>query len=141
MEINLQQIIRASQVARVVKKSESCLVLSDSLQLHGLYSPWNSPGQNTGVGSCSILQGIFPTQGLNPGLRHCRRIHQLSHQGDPVPFLGREDPLETGQMTHASILGFPGGSDGEESTCNAGDLGWEDPLEGWERTHLPKQEP
>ena len=35
---------------------------------HGLYSPWNSPGQNTGVGSCSRLQGIFPTQGLKPGL-------------------------------------------------------------------------
>ena len=41
--------------------------MSDSLQTHGLYSPWNSPGQNTGVGSLSLLQGIFPTQGLNPG--------------------------------------------------------------------------
>ena len=45
------------------------LIVSDSLQLHGLYSPWNSPGQNTGVGSGPLLQGIFPTQGLNPGLR------------------------------------------------------------------------
>ena len=36
--------------------------MSDSLQPHGLYSPWNSPGQNTGVGSYSLLQGIFPTQ-------------------------------------------------------------------------------
>ena len=43
-------------------ESESCLVMSNSLWPHGLYSPWNSPGQNTGVGSCSILQGIFPTQ-------------------------------------------------------------------------------
>ena len=41
---------------------------------HGLYSPWNSPGQNTGVGSLSFLQGIFPTQGSNPGLPHSRRI-------------------------------------------------------------------
>ena len=41
--------------------------MSDSLQPHGLYSPWNSPGQNTGVGSLSLLQGIFPSQGLNPG--------------------------------------------------------------------------
>ena len=50
---------------------------------HGLYSPWNSPGQNTGVGSLS-LQGIFPTQGSNPGLPHCRRIlYQLSHEGNP----------------------------------------------------------
>ena len=56
--------------------------MSDYLQPHGLYSPWNSPGQNTGVGSLSFLQGIFQTQGLNPGLSHCRWIHyQLSHQG------------------------------------------------------------
>ena len=46
--------------------------------------PWNSPGQNTGVGSLSLLQGIFPTQGLNPGRPHCRQIlYQLSHQGSP----------------------------------------------------------
>ena len=36
------------------------------------YSPWNSPGQNTGVGSLSLPQGIFPNQGLKPGLLHCR---------------------------------------------------------------------
>ena len=58
--------------------------MSDSLQPHGLYSPWNSPGQNTGVGSLSILQGIFPTQEWNPGLLHCRRIlYQLSLKGSP----------------------------------------------------------
>ena len=62
--------------------SESCSVVFDSLRPHGLYSPWNSPGQNTGVGSLSLLQEMFPTQGWNPGLPHCRRIlHQLSHQG------------------------------------------------------------
>ena len=49
-------------------------VVSISLQPHGLYSPRNSPGQNTGVGSLSLLQGIFPTQGSNPGLPHCRRF-------------------------------------------------------------------
>ena len=71
-------------VNRNLKWSESCLVVSDSLQPHGLYSPWNSPGQNTGVGSLSLLQGIFPTQGLNPGLPHCRQIlYQLSHKGSP----------------------------------------------------------
>ena len=42
--------------------------MSDSLQPHELYGPWNSPGQNTGVDSCYLLQGIFPTQGSNPGL-------------------------------------------------------------------------
>ena len=45
---------------------------------------WDSPGQNTGVGSLSLLQGIFPTQGSNPGPPHCRRIlYQLSHQVSP----------------------------------------------------------
>ena len=51
---------------------------------HGLYSPWNSPGQNTGVGSLSLLRGLFPTQGWNPGLPYCRQIlYQLSHKGSP----------------------------------------------------------
>ena len=59
-------------------------VVSDSLRPRGLYSPWNAPGQNSGVGSLSLLQGIFPTQGRNPGLLHCRRIlYQLSHKGSP----------------------------------------------------------
>ena len=47
----------------------------------GLYSPWNSPGQKDGVASLSLLQGIFPTQGLNWGLPHCRQIlYQVSHK-------------------------------------------------------------
>ena len=46
--------------------SESCSVMSNPLWLHGLYSPWNSPGQNTGVGSPSLLQGIFPNPGIEP---------------------------------------------------------------------------
>ena len=105
-------------------KSESGSGMSDSLQPHGLYSPWNSPGQNTGVdnfsltpedlpntgikprslalqadslpaepqgkpknagvGSLSLLQRIFPTQGSNQGLLHCRQIlYYLSYQGSP----------------------------------------------------------
>ena len=63
-------------------ESESCSVVSEFLRPHGLYSPWNSPGQNTGVGSLFLLQAIFPTWGLNPGLLHCRQIlYQLSHKG------------------------------------------------------------
>ena len=59
-------------------------VVSNSLRPHGLYSPQNSPDQNTGVGSLSLLQGIFPTQGSKPGLPYCRQIlYQLSHQGSP----------------------------------------------------------
>ena len=49
------------------------------------YSPWISPGQNTGEGSLFLLQEIFPTQRLNPGFPHCWQIlYQLSHQGSPI---------------------------------------------------------
>ena len=59
-------------------------VMSNSLRPHGLNSPWNFPGQNTGIGSHSLLQRIFQTQELNLGLMHCRRIlYQLSNQGSP----------------------------------------------------------
>ena len=69
----------------VLNESECCSVMSDSLRPHGLYSPWNSPGKNTGVGRLSVLQGIFPTQGSNPGLQHCRWILcHLSHKGSPM---------------------------------------------------------
>ena len=65
-------------------ESETRSTVLDSLQPHELYSPWNSPGQNTEVGSLSLLQGILPIQGLKPGLPHCRRIlYQLSHKGSP----------------------------------------------------------
>ena len=58
--------------------------MSDSLRPHGLYSPWNSPGQNIGVGSLFLLQEIFQSQGSNPGLLYCKQIlHQLSHKESP----------------------------------------------------------
>ena len=74
--------------------------VSDSLQPHRLYSPRNSPGQNAGVGRLSFLQGVFPTQGPNPGLLHSRWIpYQLSHKGSPrilewvaYPFSSRSSP-------------------------------------------------
>ena len=80
-------------------KSERRSVVSDSSRPHGLYSPWNSPGQNTGVSSLSLLQGIFWALGLNPGLPHCGRIlYQLSHRGSLKDNLGSSsiwtrDPL------------------------------------------------
>ena len=127
----------------LMKESESRLVQSNSLQPHELYSPWNSPGQNTGVGSLSLsressqptsptlqadslpaepqekpknsgmgslslLQGIFPTQGSNPGLPHCRCIlYQLSHHGsliyshgegngNPCLYSCLENPMDAG---------------------------------------------
>ena len=76
-------------------ESEICSVLSDCLWPQELYSPWNSPGQNTGVGSFSFLQGIFPTQGLNSDLRRCRQIlYQLSHKGSPKMIIKHHNEIE-----------------------------------------------
>ena len=70
---------RHSRVKSEVKVAQSCLTLCDPIDC-----PWNSPGQNTGVGSLSLLRGIFPIQELNSGLSHCKWIlHQLSHHGNP----------------------------------------------------------
>ena len=53
----------------------------DSLWPHGLCSPWNFPGQNTGLHSLPLLQGVLPTQGSNPGLLHYRQIlYRLIHK-------------------------------------------------------------
>ena len=64
-----------------VRVTQSCPTRSDPMDC----SPWNPPGQNIGVGSLSLLQGIFPTlQRSNPGLPHCRKIlYQLSHKRSP----------------------------------------------------------
>ena len=78
--------------------------MSDSLWPHGLLSPWNSPGQNTEVDSLSLLQGIFPSQGSNPGLPHCRQIlYQLSRwQPTRVP-----SPWDSPGQDHWNGLPFP----------------------------------
>ena len=92
----------------LTEPGESHSVMSDSLRPRGLHSPWNSPGQNTGMGSC--LQGIFPTQWSNPGLPHCRWIlYQLSHKWSsrilewiPYPFFsGSSQP---GNWTRVSCI-------------------------------------
>ena len=81
LQPNLTDVRTVFDLVHPYTESESCSVVSHSLGPHGLYSPWNSPGQNTGVGSLSLPQGIFPTQGVNPGLPHCRRIlYPLSHR-------------------------------------------------------------
>ena len=61
-------------VFRIDSENESHSVVSNSLQPHRLYSPWNSPGQNAGVGSRSLLQEIFPTQEENQGLPYCKQF-------------------------------------------------------------------
>ena len=74
----------------VMGESESRSVMSDSLRSHGLYSPWASPGQNTGVSNLSFLQGIFPTQGLNP------RFRPSTLQADSIPAEPQGKPKNTG---------------------------------------------
>ena len=78
--------------------------MSDFLQPHGLQSarflcPWDLPGKNTGVGSHFLLQGIFPTQGLNPDL-----LHLLQSRRFWVQLQSQEDPLEKEMANHLSIL-------------------------------------
>ena len=91
----------------IESESESHSVVSDSFRPHGLYRPWNSPGQNTGVGSLSLLQGIFPTQGLNPGLLPCRWIlYQLSHQGSPRILEWVAYPFSSGSWVSCFAGGF-----------------------------------
>ena len=78
------------QKSQPLKAFDTRSVMSSSLGPHGLWPtrllcPWNSLGKNTGVGCYSLLQGIFPTQGLNLGFQHCRQsLYQLSHQGSPL---------------------------------------------------------
>ena len=87
-----------------------CSVLSDSLWPRGLQParllrPWDSPGKNTGVGCHSLLQGIFPTQGLIPGLLHCRWIlYHLSHQGSPAHPIFSPDLVHRLLHIHSSSL-------------------------------------
>ena len=86
-------------------KSESHSVMPNSLRPHGLYSPWNSPGQNTGVGSLSLLQQIFSTQESNWGVLHRRGIlYQLSYQGSPIK--DRVDFNNTANRLICVVLSF-----------------------------------
>ena len=83
----LVTILLSKTNVKVVSFAQSCPILYDPMD----YSPpgfsvhGDSPGKNTEVGSHSLLQGIFPTQGSNLGLLHCRRVlYCLSHQGSPL---------------------------------------------------------
>ena len=78
--LTLKRLVKSEKVKVLVT------VVSDSFRPHGLQPtrllcPWDSPGKNMAVGSHILLQGIFPTQGSNPGLLGCRQIfYHLSHQ-------------------------------------------------------------
>ena len=81
--------------------------MSSFLRPKGLYSQWNSPGQNTGVDSLSLLQGTFPTQESNRGVLHCRRIlYQLSSQGSPVGTKVMSPPMGVGQWEPLWLLSW-----------------------------------
>ena len=82
-------------------ESESSSLISSPLQPNGLYSPWNSPGQNTEVGSLSLLQGIFLTQGLNPGLT---TLQTDSLPAEPLSFTFIEKVF--GEMHFTLITSF-----------------------------------
>ena len=89
-------------------ESDSRSVLSDSLRPHGLHSSWNTPGQNTGMDSCSLLQGIFLTQESNRGLLHCRWIlYQLSYQGSLDNMLKSSDITLLTKVCIAKAMVFP----------------------------------
>ena len=111
-------MVRVSK--RKIAAATNC---KQSLHPRGLYSPWDSPGQNTGVGSHSLLQQVFPTQGSNPGLLLCRWIlYQLSHEGSttilewvaypfpvdlPDPGIKRGSPALQVDSLPAELLGKP----------------------------------
>ena len=73
---------------------------------HELYSPWNSPAQNTGVESLSLTPGHLPKPGLNPGLPHCRWIfNQLSHKGSPRILEWVAYPFSSGSSQPRNLTG------------------------------------
>ena len=89
-------------VFNITVKSVSYSVVLDSLRPNGLWPAkllclWISPGKNIGIGCLFLLQGIFPTQGSNPGLPHCRRIlYQMSHKGSPRILVWVAYPFSSG---------------------------------------------
>ena len=107
----------------------SCSVMSSSLRPHGLQParplrPWDFLGKNTGEGCHFLLQGIFPTQGSNLHL-----LRPLHWQAGSLPLSHWEAHVDCTlrillwrqHRGRSQIPGFPGGSAGKESTCNAGD--------------------
>ena len=109
-----------------VKVTQLCPTLCNPMD-----SPWISPGQTIGVGSLSLLQGIFPTQGSNPGPPHCRWIlYQLSHKGSPRILEWVAYPFSSGSSRPRNQT---------RVSCQAGDIAQslvqEDPLEKEMATH------
>ena len=99
-------------------------VASNTLQAHGLQPTrfpctWNSPGKNPGVGSHSLLQRIFPTQGLNPGLLHCR---QILYPWATMETIGSRETSEEMMI----IINSVGGKKQNKTVLGQRGNGWED---------------
>ena len=106
----------------------SRLVVSDSLRPQrleptSLLHPWDFPGKSAGVGCYFLLQEIFPTQGLNPGLPHCRQtLYHLSQQGSP---LQAEGPANVKTLLEEWATGrWPGMLACNEQVVQDGGGGW-----------------
>ena len=110
------QPIDLTQVSHIVgrfftvwatREAQSRSVMFNSLQLHRLHNPWNSLGQNTGVGGLFLLEGIFPTQGSNPGLPHCRGSHSWATGKPKNNGVGSLSLLQWIFLTQESNWGLP----------------------------------
>ena len=85
--LHLSCYIKVLVVCVLCVVAQLCLTLCNPMECNpqGSFVHGDSQGKNTGVGFHALLQEIFPTKGLNPGLLHCRWIlYQLSHQGSPL---------------------------------------------------------
>ena len=86
--------------------AQSCPTLRDPMDTR-LLRPWDFLGKSTGVGCHFLLQGIFPTQGLNPGLPHYRQtLYRLSQQGSQKDSINSREKYEGKLMKHVVFLGW-----------------------------------
>ena len=116
---------------KVKIESESCSIVSDSLRPHGLHSTWNFPGQNTGVGSLSFLQEIFPTQGLNPGLP---ALHT-----DSLPAKPQGKPKNPGVGNLSFLQGIFPTQESNQDLLNCRWILYQLSYEGSPTNHQPRQ--
>ena len=87
--------------------AQLCLILRSPVDPARLLCPWKLPGKNTGVGCHSLLQGIFSTQGLNPGFLPCMQIlYHLGHQENLYGLKQYGDSMEKEIATHSSVLAW-----------------------------------